>query len=124
MDNLKRTNEMQKQAALRRLGTDSPVCVTCGEDDYRCLERHHVAGSAYDDSTVIMCRNCHRKVSHPWENSKAPVDPPLMQRVGNMLIGLGEFLLQLAKRLRELGEQLLQGVRVCPWPWGSQEVTQ
>lgn len=111
-------NDVKKQQALQRLGTDSPQCILCGETDYRCLERHHPAGRAYDEQTVIYCRNCHRKQSDPAENAVAPTDPPLMERVGHFLIGLAELFLALAERFRQYGAALLDGAPCCPGPWG------
>lgn len=113
--------ERQKQRALERLGTQHPVCLLCGEDNYRCLELHHVAGQAYDQITGILCRNCHRKLSDPTENRCAPDDPPLMERIGYLLLGLAQFLLALAERLTQAGQELLHGVAVCPPPYGRLE---
>ena len=55
--------ERRRQRALERLGTDDPCCAICAENDWRCLELHHIAGQAFDDTTMIVCRNCHRKLS-------------------------------------------------------------
>ncbi len=114
------TMERRKQRSLQRLGTDDPQCVTCGEADWRCLERHHIAGRAYDESTAILCRNCHRKLSDPSENRDAPADPPLLERVGRFLLGLAALFLMLAAKLKAFGEELLAGALVCPRPYGWQ----
>src|SRR5579883_1053840 len=52
----------RKRNELSRVG---PVrCGLCGETDARCLmEAHHVFGRANADDTVLLCRNCHDKVS-------------------------------------------------------------
>jgi hypothetical protein len=50
MDKIKRRAQTRQQTALDRLGTNTPRCVECGETDWRCLEAHHLAGRAYDDS--------------------------------------------------------------------------
>ncbi len=115
--------EHRKQRALQRLGSNQPRCVACGEDDWRCLERHHIAGRAYDDGTVILCRNCHRKQSEPSDNADAPTDPPSLERVGRFLLGLAALLLMLAAKLKAVGEELLRGARSCPRPYGWQEAT-
>lgn len=114
-----REMERRKQAAFRRLGTDHPVCVMCGETDWRCLELHHIGGKAFDDSTGILCRNCHRKLSDPCENQAMPQNPPIIEKIGNLLIGLAEFLIAIAARLKEYGRQLLDAVAVCPRPYGA-----
>lgn len=112
------TMERKKQRALHRLGTDDPRCITCGEADWCCLELHHIAGRAYDDGTVILCRNCHRKLSDPSENSDAPADPPLLERVGRFLLGLAALLLMLAAKLKTFGDELLAAAKHCPAPYG------
>ncbi len=111
-------NERMKQRALQRLGSDQPACATCGEPDWRCLERHHVAGRAYDESTVILCRNCHRKLSDPSENRNAPADSPLLERIGRYLLGLAALLLLLAAKLKTFGDDLLAAATHCPAPYG------
>jgi hypothetical protein len=110
--------ERQRQAAYRRLGTDDPCCVLCGEPEARCLELHHLAGRAYDDLTVILCRNCHRKQSDPATNARTVHAAPLMDRAGRLALGLVDFLAALIERLRSYGQQLMEGAMVCPWPYG------
>ncbi len=51
------------EGMLRRLGSRSPCCVVCGEDHPACLEKHHIAGQAFSDEIVVICCNCHRKVT-------------------------------------------------------------
>lgn len=118
MDEQARNHERRKQAAFRRLGTDRPQCVGCGEDDWRCLERHHAAGRASDPETVILCRNCHRKLSDPSDNAEAPAEPPLLERIGRFLLGLAALFLLLAAKLKALGRELIDGAKHCPRPYG------
>ncbi len=115
--------ERRKQRSLQRLGTDHPQCIACGEDDWRCLELHHLAGRAYDEGTVILCRNCHRKQSDPSDNADAPTDPPNLERVGRFLLGLAALFLMLAAKLKAFGEELLRDARSCSRPYGWQEAT-
>lgn len=76
------------------------------------------AGKAYDDTTVILCRNCHRKLSDPSGNAASPPNPPILVRIGRFLIGLAEFLIAMANKAMAFGKELLRGAQVCPWPWG------
>lgn len=46
-----------------RLGTRKPECVYCGENDRRCLEKHHPFGRTNADRWEWACANCHRKHS-------------------------------------------------------------
>lgn len=112
------TKERRRQRALQRLGTDDPQCATCGESDWRCLELHHIAGRAYDESTAVLCRNCHRKLSDPGDNRDAPADPPLLARAGQFLLGMAALLLMLAAKLKTFGNDLLAAAKHCPAPYG------
>ena len=111
-------DERRRQTAYRRLGSTEPRCIVCGEDDWRCLELHHIAGHTFDDQAVILCRNCHRKQSDPTANTIDPIAPPIMDRAGHLLLGLAQFLAELVARLRTYGQQLLDGAPLCPWPYG------
>jgi hypothetical protein len=103
--------EKRRQHALERLRTNSPRCAECGETDWRCLEVHHIAGQDFDDdATVILCRNCHRKLSddlkdHP-EAASSPPDP--FDRIGHFLLGLADLLMRLAEKCREFGCALVE----------------
>ena len=40
-------------------------CVACGEDDSRVLkEWHHVFSKAVGKETILLCHNCHDKITH------------------------------------------------------------
>jgi hypothetical protein len=118
MNHIDIDEEVKQQRAFQRLGTDHPQCLLCGESDYRCLELHHIAGRAFDEQTVIYCRNCHRKLSDSTANTAMPMNPPVMEQIGQFLLGLAEFLLALIERLHEFGHALLDGAAYCPRPWG------
>ena len=56
--------ERRRQRRLVLLGTENPCCPLCGEAALECLEVHEIAGFRRDaDSQVIVCRNCHRKLT-------------------------------------------------------------
>ena len=98
----------------RRLGTHEPRCVICGETDPRCLEEHHIAGRGYHNDTAVVCRNCHRKLSddqrdHPPRDKSKPLDQ--LTAVGHFLLGLCDFLIAIALRLREFGHSLIAEAR-------------
>ena len=67
-------DRLEKQ--FRRLGTRNPVCVGCGEADPYCLELHHAAGRKHDDDVVIVCRNCHRKLTAKQRDHVPPEAEP------------------------------------------------
>ncbi|MCG8085691.1 MAG: hypothetical protein JAZ13_08245 [Candidatus Thiodiazotropha taylori] len=103
--------EDRKEQRLRALGTRTPVCVECGEDNSVCLEEHHIAGRKYHEDTALVCRNCHRKLSdlqldHDplWEQN--PQNE--LVKNGHYLLGLGDLLELLSKRLREFGHFLIK----------------
>ena len=109
MNDYEKLQERRKQKALERLGTNNPICVLCGETDWRCLELHHIAGKPFDGALAIVCRNCHRKLSdlqkdHPQPVS-APPDP--FEGIGHFLLGLADLFALLVEKLREFGHDLI-----------------
>jgi len=107
--------EERLRKAMERLGDGNPICKCCPESDPRCLERHHIAGRQFSDATVILCRNCHRKLSDaqyddPPRHDRSP--PEDMERVGHFLLGLGNFLSRLAITLKEIGLFLIDRARI------------
>lgn len=114
--------ECRKQRALERLNTDNPLCVCCGEKDWRCLELHHLAGRAYGEECAVVCRNCHRKLSdsqkdHPPAVSNA--ESPLLERIGHLLLGLADLFELLVGMLRGYGKLLIEATSSCPQPYGQ-----
>src|SRR5208337_1540420 len=100
--------ERRKQRALERLGTNNPRCPFCGCDDPLTLELHHIAGHAFDDTLVPVCRNCHRVLSD-WQKDHPPslTNPPSdLERIGHALLGLADMFELLVKWLREHAKKL------------------
>jgi hypothetical protein len=110
------TRERRRQSALERLGTNDPRCIFCGEADWRVLEKHHIAGQAYDDFTCIHCRNCHRKQSDRQKDHPGPTGAPLglSEAVGRFLLGVADFFELLIEKLREFGNALIASVQGDP----------
>ncbi len=110
MNETEKAKEIRKQNRLEKLGSNHPVCLLCGEDDWRCLEQHHIAGQAYGDDLCTVCRNCHRKLSddqkdHPKQISETPT---ALEAMGHLLIGLADFFALLVAKLKECGQFLIQ----------------
>ena len=101
--------ELRKQNRIEKLGSNKPICGTCGEKDWRCLEKHHVADYGRDDATVHICRNCHRKVSDDQKDHPAfdPSADPQLDRIGHFLIGLADLLVLIIEKLFEFGYELI-----------------
>jgi 5-methylcytosine-specific restriction endonuclease McrA len=108
MDEEFRKKERRRQAQLERLGTNTPRCVVCGEDDSRCLELHHLAGRKFGDELVIVCRNCHRKLSDAQkDNPKPQADAPSFEeRLAHFLLGVADLFELLVIRFREFAKHL------------------
>lgn len=102
--------EIRKQRRLEKLGSNNPICGTCGECDYRVLERHHVAGRKHDPDTVVICRNCHRKVSDDQQDHLAcePGSDQMLHAIGLFLIGLADLLELILQKLTEFGLALIE----------------
>ena len=113
----KRARKLRANAAVKtRLngwGRNDPHCIFCGENDWCVLEKHHIAGKAYDDFTGIHCRNCHRKQSDRQKDHPEPTGAPLglPEAVGRFLLGLADFFELLIEKLREFGEALIANVQ-------------
>lgn len=102
-------SEARRQRRLRKLGSNNPICGTCGEKDYRCLELHHVADHDRDEMMVTICSNCHRKVSddqkdHPAFSAAAD---PTFDTIGHFLLGLADLLALIVERLIKFGHVLI-----------------
>lgn len=107
-DKQKPTKEEREQARLRRLGSSNPNCGCCPEYDSRCLERHHLAGRNNDpDFTVIVCRNCHRKLSDDQLDHPADASPEdRLAQIAHFMWGLADLLALIVQKLREYAEIL------------------
>lgn len=101
--------ERRRQKRLERLGTNTPHCGICGEGDDRTLELHHVAGRQHDDTLVIVCRNCHRKVTDDQKDHPAfdPDADPMLPSIGHFLLGLADMLRIVMGRLHEFALALI-----------------
>ena len=108
MERRKIERAARERAAKRRLRTNTPRCATCGNSDWQCLEAHHVAGRAYDPTTDIHCRNCHRILSdwqkdHPHQKA----DPPSFdETLLHFLLGMADLFELLVRKLREFAQTL------------------
>lgn len=109
MKNPKLSRDIRRQKALQRLDCDNPRCYRCGENDPHRLERHHIAGQAYDDRAMIACRNCHRKLSDLQRAHPARTDevPSIHERIGHFLLGLADLFMILIDMCREFGHALI-----------------
>jgi hypothetical protein len=101
--------ESRRQRALERLGCSNPACIRCGENDPLLLEKHHLEGQEFGNTLVIVCRNCHRKLSdrqkdHP---EKIGEPPDKLEAIAHFLLGLADLFELLIGRLREFARHLL-----------------
>jgi hypothetical protein len=105
--------ETRERQAQRRLGSENPACCHCGNSDWRTLELHHIAGQAFDDLTVILCKNCHAALSDAQSDHPPMVDdtPTKFDKIGRSLVNFADFSAQLARRHQEFGEFLIEFAR-------------
>lgn len=110
LDQTELAKERRKQRRLEALGHHDPHCGTCGMDDWRCLEAHHVADHDRDGTTVFLCRNCHRKRSDDQKDHPAfdPTNDPVLDAIGHFLLGLADMLRDIIDRLRSFGLTLIE----------------
>jgi len=113
MDKQSKARERRKQARLERLKTERPVCIACGNHDWRCFEDHHIAGCKYCALTAVHCKNCHaiasdKQYDHP---TILFTTPSKEDAIGRLLLGLADFFEQLIETLREFGKHLIDIAR-------------
>lgn len=102
--------EVRKQQRMDKLGCDDPLCGTCGETDWRVLEKHHVAGQKHDPDTVVICRNCHRKASDDQKDhpNRDPNADRVLHAIGLFLLGLSDLLDLVIRKLTEFAFILIE----------------
>ena len=111
-------SETRKERALRRLETRTPSCTACGESDWRCLERHHIAGQKHDDDSALVCRNCHRKLSDgQWDHpAGATGQDQMLAIIGHYLVGLADLFRMIADAMVRFGTWLIDQATQRPAP--------
>lgn len=109
MNEDERCKEARRRVAIERLGSMNTACAVCGEDDPHCLERHHVAGQAFGDDCVPVCRNCHRKLSEAQKVHPAATEgeSTWLEKVAYFLLGLADLLLFAAANLKKFASELI-----------------
>jgi hypothetical protein len=73
---------------------------------------------------VILCRNCHRKLTDAQkDHPKTPDVEPLTKekQIGHFLLGLSDLLKLVAEKLRDFGAYLIQFPRTKPTISGVQQ---
>ena len=105
--------ERRRQARLERLGTNTPRCPCCGETDDRVFEAHHIAGRRHDPRTVLLCANCHRKVTDDQKDHPPPSSDHdlFLECVGHFLLGLADLMRLIIDALASFGEALTERAR-------------
>src|SRR5262249_54058941 len=101
--------ERRKQSRLHKLGTNRPVCPSCGETRGQWFEKHHIAGRKFDPQEIPLCMNCHAICSdlqkdHPTKLENAPT---ALEAIGRYLLGLADILGLIIAKLREFGLLLI-----------------
>jgi hypothetical protein len=85
------------------------VCCICGESDSRVLkEHHHIFGRAIGKETILLCRNCHEKITHE-QNSTAPKERSKKSNDSKIPYSLktqGALLELVGKKLKEFSSEL------------------
>jgi hypothetical protein len=111
-------NDARERRRRGRLGPDA-VCALCGERNLdvlhrtgrALLERHHLAGEANDpDATVVVCQNCHAKLSSDQLRFAAQLmhdaDRSMPEKLVEVLRGLALFFEHLARSCEVWAQRL------------------
>lgn len=82
-----------------------PICFSCEEADPLVLEEHHMVGKAYSDEAILLCKNCHAKVT-AGQNLFPPKarshKAPLKERLTYALYSLILLIEQILSYLKDL----------------------
>jgi hypothetical protein len=109
MSNEQLDYEARLERQYKRLDTRTPMCVCCGERDPFCLELHHIAGRQTHDEVVIICRNCHRKLTNEQHDHVPPGEPTeQLAKDAHYLSGLADLFAKITPTLRKVGSRLLE----------------
>ena len=96
-------------APLSGLGPKIRSAYFAAENDPLVLELHHLEGQAFGKyRLVIVCRNCHRKLSDLQKDHPEKIaDPPdALETIAHFLLGLADLFEFLIGKLREFAAEL------------------
>ena len=99
----------RKQQAHQRLQSRTPKCAICGEADWRCLEKDHLAGRKFTEELIVLCANCHKKRTDSQKDQPPTVSGPIteQERKGRTVLGVVEHARQLCDLLEPLARELI-----------------
>jgi transcription elongation factor Elf1 len=102
MDEKEKHRRKRLRKTHSRFGTSKPACVICGESNVDCLELHEPGGRKYSKLRVIICRNCHRKLSNDARDHFPPIwiPPDPLERLSHALLGEADLLARLSEKRR------------------------
>jgi len=90
----------------------SGVCYICGEDDPRILkEEHHIFGKANSEEKVLLCLNCHSKITQAQNKLPPKVrsnDASERDKIVVAIVSQGSILEVIGKKQKEFGYRLLE----------------
>jgi hypothetical protein len=99
-----------------RNGKPVPRCVVCGEGDPVVLEEHHTFARANSEKVVLLCKNCHSKITNE-QNKVSPKsrskDASYLEKMAYQLISIGALLKEVGNQLIKLGHELISYVHNC-----------
>lgn len=84
------------------------ICFVCGEDDSRVLkEHHHIFGKELGEETILLCHNCHDKITHD-QNKLSPYERKNTKAFS--LLSIGSLLILIGKELMRYGKNSLKDI--------------
>jgi transcription elongation factor Elf1 len=102
MNDEEKRRRARVRKAYARLGTSTPACMICGENNPFCLERHEPGGRKHSELSVIICRNCHRKLEDDRRDHFPPIwsPPDPLECLSRALAGEADMFQRLAAKRR------------------------
>src|ERR1035437_4451692 len=105
MDKRDIDRERRKQRRLEGMGTNSPVCITCGWTEWYSFHGHQIAGRRFDKHVEYFCQRCHSGFTEEQKSLPKPTSENTGQAesAGHYCLGVALILKPTARMLEEFG---------------------
>ena len=91
--------------------TQNKVCELCGESDIRLLENHHIFGKNFSPKIMLLCKNCHYKITHE-QNKIAPKrrsqKASEKEKLAFTFLSIGVLIEEIGRTIKETGNILFE----------------
>jgi len=89
------------------LPTQNKECENCGETNPILIEKHHIFGKNFDPEIMMLCKNCHYKITHEQNKlgpekrskkaSKSDLEKLALLSLGTLFKVFGETMIEISR---------------------------